>query len=289
MQGGNRMRFAFDFARMETLLRSFGEISSVRCSLTDNTGRIYCASREISPFCARIKSNEVGRNRCKQCNAEVIQRAGRAGAGCTVCRCHAGLLKAVVPVRQEQETLAFLLLGQVIGEGDRDRLWRQVRAQLGFLEQPDELYADFCALSSVSGAELEAAAHILEACASSVWMAGMLKNAAMSDSMVLHLYISEHYAEPLSLPGIARALSMSKTKLCSLAAAEDTTVLAMINGKRVEEAARLLRQRGCTVAEAAEQVGVHDHNYFTKIFKAYMGETPRDYQKRAQRERVAQR
>ena len=96
-------------------------------------------------------------------------------------------------------------------------------------------------------------------------------------------------AEPLSLPGIARALSMSKTKLCSLAAAEDTTVLAMINGKRVEEAGRLLRQRGCSVAEAADQVGVHDHNYFTKIFKAYMGETPRDYQKRAQKDRAAKR
>ena len=283
------MRFSFDFARMETLLRSFGEMSSIRCSLTDNTGRVYCASREISPFCARIKSSEVGRSRCKQCNAEVIARSGRAGSDCIICRCHAGLLKAVVPVRQEQETLAFLLLGQVTGEGDRDKQWRQVRTQLGFLEQPDALHADFCALNSVTSAELEAAAHILEACAASVWMAGMLKNAAMSDSMLLHHYITEHYAEPLSLPGIARALSMSKTKLCSLAAAEDTTVLAMINGKRVEEAGRLLRQRGCSVAEAADQVGVHDHNYFTKIFKAYMGETPRDYQKRAQKDRAAKR
>ena len=53
--------------------------------------------------------------------------------------------------------------------------------------------------------------------------------------------------------------------------------------------ARLLRQRGCSVAEAADQVGVHDHNYFTKIFKAYMGETPRDYQKRAQKDRAAKR
>jgi len=282
------MQFHFDFSRMEELLKHFGAISSFRCSLTDNIGRVYCASREISSFCAYVQHTEQGYNRCQRCNAEVIARAARSQTKFLVCRCHAGILKAVVPIRQDDETLAYLLMGQVIGEGDRDKLWKQTASLLSWMDDTDTLHDLFFDLPQVSTAELESSARILEACAASVWMDAQLRGSVVSETLQLAQYINDHYTEPLTLTSIARALSMSKTKLCSIAAAQDTTVMAMVNGKRIDEACRLLRHRGCSVGDAADRVGVADHNYFSKLFRTYMGETPREYQKRHLHQEIIQ-
>lgn len=47
------------------------------------------------------------------------------------------------------------------------------------------------------------------------------------------------------------------------------------NALRVRHADELIRRGGCTVARAAEMVGIYDAKYFTKLYKKYTGETPR--------------
>ena len=47
-----------------------------------------------------------------------------------------------------------------------------------------------------------------------------------------------------------------------------------INTQRVNRAAQLLVQNNHTIAAVAEEVGILDVNYFTKIFKKTLGVTP---------------
>ena len=93
-------------------------------------------------------------------------------------------------------------------------------------------------------------------------------------------YINSNYYEKLTLEGIAKALSVSKTKLCSITAMHGSTVMTLVNNRRLEEAKRLLRSTDLYIYEVSEKVGVPDQNYFSKLFRAYVGETPREYQKR---------
>ena len=48
---------------------------------------------------------------------------------------------------------------------------------------------------------------------------------------------------------------------------------------RIEKAKFLLLETDSPVKDIANQVGIFDYNYFTKVFKAYMGTTPSHYRK----------
>lgn len=53
--------------------------------------------------------------------------------------------------------------------------------------------------------------------------------------------------------------------------------MCYLNKFRVEKAARYLKESDYTITEIALKVGFEDSNYFSKIFKKYMGKTPREY------------
>ncbi len=50
-----------------------------------------------------------------------------------------------------------------------------------------------------------------------------------------------------------------------------------LNGIRVERARELLKDVKYKTYEVAEQVGIPDAHYFSKIFRRYTGMTPTEY------------
>ncbi len=58
------------------------------------------------------------------------------------------------------------------------------------------------------------------------------------------------------------------------------TITEFINRKRIEEAALYLQRSRRSVTEVAFMVGFNDLNYFSKVFKKIMNETPTQYAKR---------
>ncbi len=88
----------------------------------------------------------------------------------------------------------------------------------------------------------------------------------------------------LSLKSLAGMCFISPSYLSYLFKQETgQTLTDYINTQRVERAARRLQNTDDTVAEIAEDVGILDVNYFTKIFKKSMGVTPTAYRKQLQK------
>ena len=58
-------------------------------------------------------------------------------------------------------------------------------------------------------------------------------------------------------------------------------VHAYLQQRRMETACRLLRSGAQSVGEIAQQVGYDSQSRFSAAFRAYMGESPRDYRNRA--------
>lgn len=90
-------------------------------------------------------------------------------------------------------------------------------------------------------------------------------------------YITEHYAEPLSLSDLAEKLHLSPVYLSTLFHRDMGVPLKKyINQIRVNNAENLLINKVCNVSEAAEASGFADVAYFSRTFTKMKGYNPRE-------------
>lgn len=101
------------------------------------------------------------------------------------------------------------------------------------------------------------------------------------DSMLMRIqnYISEHYADRLTLGDIAQAVHVSAGYLSRFYKNKTgENLFDAINCLRIEKAKELLRQGNHKIYEIAELTGFDDTAYFSKVFKKYAGCPPREYE-----------
>lgn len=92
---------------------------------------------------------------------------------------------------------------------------------------------------------------------------------AVQQSMQL---LTEHLATLWTLPELAHEVGLDPSYLVRLFRAQlDTTPMAYLNYKRVEQAASLLAHTKLPICEIGQQVGWLDANHFARRFRAQMG------------------
>ena len=97
-------------------------------------------------------------------------------------------------------------------------------------------------------------------------------------------YIQTHYQHKLTLDEIASKTYLSKTYLCSIFKKETgETITNYINKVRIEKSKLLFSDEKLTIVEIANMCGFEDQSYFTKIFKSYVGMTPKKYRESRKR------
>ncbi|WP_226670905.1 response regulator transcription factor [Metabacillus litoralis] len=98
-------------------------------------------------------------------------------------------------------------------------------------------------------------------------------------TMILE-YIEEHFAEPLSLTGVAHHFHFNPTYLSSYFASHNREGFnEYLNKIRIEEAAKLLINKATPISEISGFVGYSDHSYFCKVFKKLKGVSPSQYRR----------
>ncbi|MFD5317048.1 helix-turn-helix domain-containing protein [Streptomyces sp. NPDC127098] len=89
-------------------------------------------------------------------------------------------------------------------------------------------------------------------------------------------HIEAHLADPLTVPGIARAAGVSHNHLTRLFRAHTgTTVIAYIRQRRIARARHLLRESTLSISAIATQVGIPDLQAFNKACRRELGASPR--------------
>ena len=98
-------------------------------------------------------------------------------------------------------------------------------------------------------------------------------------------WLRQHYAEPLSIPALARHCGMSASalhqKFKQLTA---MTPLQYQKQLRLQEARRLMSSEGLDAARAGFAVGYGDPSYFSRDYKRVFGEPPRQHAARGHSE-----
>lgn len=275
------MDLSFDFGKMHSLLSSFDNISGLRYSLSDPECNFLCESNEMSSFCSIINSCQDGHQMCVKSDINALAAVSDLSIPYYTYRCHAGILNTLIPLLhpKTEKPFAYIYFGQMIYDSDIDKQWALCREKTKWSGNTDSLKEAFFKLRRVNDQYIESCAAILCSCYSYIWMDGILKIANLTDEELLSQYINANYMKPITLDSIAKELSVSKTKLCSLAVKQGTTIMSMINKKRMETAKKLLSYNNYHISDVSFLVGINDYNYFSKVFRKYFGVSPREYRK----------
>jgi AraC family transcriptional activator of pobA len=94
--------------------------------------------------------------------------------------------------------------------------------------------------------------------------------------------IQRRFAEPLSLRDVAASVGVTPGYLTTVVRRRTgRTVLDWITEHRMTRARRLLAETDLPVGEIARRVGLPDPGYFTRVFRANNGVTPREWRREA--------
>lgn len=96
----------------------------------------------------------------------------------------------------------------------------------------------------------------------------------------IQAYILENCSRELKLSDIANTFHLNYTYLSSLFFQKTNEHFPeYLNKIRIEKAKRLLQTEPSTIQSVSEQAGFINQGYFSKIFKKYVGLSPKEYQK----------
>ncbi len=118
-------------------------------------------------------------------------------------------------------------------------------------------------------------------------VARISQNSAGIDSVVLHIksYIRQNYRQDLPLETLAGVVHLSPSYLSKLFKKETgENISVFIQAVRIEQAKLLLQTTDKKTYEVAEEVGICDPVYFSRIFKKVTGVKPKDYKALFQKE-----
>lgn len=169
-----------------------------------------------------------------------------------------GVLEAMRREQTLRDIPVIVLTGQVLTEGDMERLNRGVTTVLnkGIFNHAETLEHVEMALKRRRALSGEAQRLVRQAMA----------------------YIHKHYAEPILRADLARHVALSEDYLTDCFRKElGVTPITYINRYRIHQAKALLTETYKSITEIALDVGFSDSGYFSRVFRREVGMSPTDY------------
>jgi len=96
----------------------------------------------------------------------------------------------------------------------------------------------------------------------------------------IHEQLIQHMEQRVTIESLSKQFLMNPTTLKTIfKSVYGTSIAAHIKEHRMEQAAKLLRETGLSIAEIARRVGYDSQSRFTAAFKEYSGKLPKDYRR----------
>jgi len=96
-------------------------------------------------------------------------------------------------------------------------------------------------------------------------------------------YIDSHFGKDISLEDVSRSVDISPYYFSKLFKDETgENFIEYLTNVRIQEAKHLLQNRKLSIKEVCVDSGYSDPNYFSRIFKKYVGVTPSEYREKLQ-------
>jgi len=275
------MKTIWNENKIESLLKDFYQISHVRVGLFDTDGKeLFAYPQELSLYCKAIRTLPEGCQACLECDCQAYRQVSSKNE-LYIYSCHAGLAEMVVPIRGHGKIAGYLMMGQFRLTTDTEDTLHQLRPHLDKLGVwTDHLWEYYAKLPVLDMELTKAYAHILQACASYVWMNEYIRIQQGTLGFQIYEYLLRHLDQKIQISDLMDEFKLGKTTLSKVVKEEHgMTIMELLSSLRMAEAKRLLHNSSLSVMEIARQVGIHDYNYFSKLFRHATGMTPTEYRR----------
>ena len=265
-----------------SLMKDFYKFTHIRIVVLDEEFmEIASYPNRHSSFCEELRNDESALKKCKECDYNACMVAKNTKSN-YIYKCHAGLTEVVTPIMVDEKIAGYIMLGQILQVESYEESWKSIENYIcGFdldVERIEKLYFK---KRNYSHDRIMSASKIMEACAAYLLLSKMIVFNEDFTVKKVDDYIKKNISTELEVDKICHDLQISMAKLYSISRRTYGTGIAeYIRRIRMDTAQKMLAKSDERIGEVAEKCGFYDYNYFTKVFKRYVGLTPRDYRKK---------
>jgi AraC-like DNA-binding protein len=239
------------------------------------------AHRLFTPFCTLVNSTHLGRLACERDDQKAAASCLK-GSICLARRCHLGLIDITKPIVINGKAVGLLCTGQLLYQRPKPQAFKRIEKRLASLgvDVAKARHAYFN-LPVVEKPRVSAIIDLMQMVAELIGNQRLqtLKTVVLHQPLTKALdFIEAHYAEPLTLPTVAKASGLSVSRLAHVFKAQvGMSVTAYLNMVRVKWAEFYLTNTQLRVSETAFQVGFGNLSHFNHVFRQAVGLSPTQY------------
>ncbi len=264
------MKIKLDTLNLYETLKYFYMLTGVRTVIFDSEFKeIFSYPETACNFCSVIRKNPDLMEKCRESDLSAFEKCKNM-ENIFVYKCHAGLVEAVMPIKNEKRIIGYIMLGQITDIKDK--------AELKHLETDIfEKYGVECNTTEIkykNKNQILAASKLLEICTDYMLLKEMIgaeRDTKKADARILSLakeYILKHLSDQINIYDLCDYTKTNRTKLYEIFKSEcGYGIASYIKDLRLNEAKRLLRESKLSVSEISTRVGFADYNYFSRVYK----------------------
>ena len=263
------------------ILKSFHLITGLRIGVFDCEGNELAAyPRQVCAFCAALRRSKGFLAASRQSDVGGFERAQRLKK-VHIYKCHFGLTEALTPIIEEEKTIGFIIIGQLLEDTESDENLHAILENCRRHGYDAELFHGLLhEVPRISHEKIRACAAIMTACAGYLQLTRLVKEQNTPLFVRVKQYLDENYSRRVTLDELSEALRVGKTTLCNLAQTFfGMGTIEYLNHIRLQKAQSLLAETDIPVGRIAEMVGFAEQNYFSRLFRQGCGMTPTEFRR----------
>ncbi len=275
--------------KLEEMMQAFNTLTGIKIVVFDiNYVEIFSYPQGHCAFCARMQNNLQTQAYCKQSNISSFKHCRKSGE-LIIYHCHAGLVEATAPIKNNGIVIGYIMFGQISDCDDPERLCRTLRAICQQYNVYNASYEQcFHQIIFKTEQQIQAAATILEACTLYMVYKELVSQENERFINQLNRYIQKNIQEFMSIDDLCKEFAISRSKLYNLSAQYlGMSIAEYIRQSRIQKAKEYLQTTDLSVEEISEKVGFSDYNYFCRAFKKRAGVPAKQYRRQHRTEKQA--
>jgi len=268
----------FSMDKLMSVLRDFHTLTKYLVVVFDaDRSTVASYPGRMCEFCNEVRKSPELKNKCLASDNAGFDLCDKSGGAC-IYKCHMSAIEAISPIKFNDTAVGYLMFGQI-----RERGSEEIAQKAKMANRDHGISITDTMIESMIAADndtISSAVNMMTMCAEYLYTNEIIKKDTSLIAERLKSYVADNLSGDLSLEAICDRFYISRTKLYRLSA----DIFGMgfsdyIREQRLKKAKSLLKSTELSVSEVAELVGITDSNYFIRVFRSQVGQTPLRYRK----------